>query len=96
MESYEEPALSADYGFKDHKGTQWLLSFWPCEAGITPEGFDVDAWEAAQTHISAVPGANPKEAWREAYRVLRVEARKLGGFDWMERSFPDKPAPLPN
>ncbi|PKN06644.1 MAG: hypothetical protein CVU73_15885 [Deltaproteobacteria bacterium HGW-Deltaproteobacteria-8] len=71
-------------GYRDVKGTLWLLSFWPADAGLLPDGgFDDDAWDDAQTHASVVPGADVHTAFREAYRTARIAARDHGGFEFL-------------
>mgnify|MGYP000949010178 CR=1 FL=1 len=42
--------------------------------------FNVDKWESAQTHLCIAPGADARGAWKEAWRMVRVQSRdkKLG------------------
>lgn len=84
-------------GYRDVEGTLWLLNFFPSDAGELPGGgFDVDAWDDAKTFISAVPGADVRAAFRTAYRMARIEARKHGGLEFMQTIFDDEPCPLPD
>lgn len=38
--------------------------------------FDMDRWEAAQTHIFMRPGADPRAAWKEAWQLVRALIRE--------------------
>lgn len=44
-------------------------------------GFNVEKWEAVQTHIAAVPGVRFRVAWKEAWRAARLEARRYDGYE---------------
>lgn len=84
-------------GYRDVEGTLWLLNFFPSGAGVLPGGgFDCDAWEDSKTFISAIPGADVRAAFREAYRRARIEARKHSGLEFMQTTFDDEPCPLPD
>lgn len=43
--------------------------------------FDMEAWERSQTHIAASAGANLREAWKVAWRSVRVLARNYDGYE---------------
>ena len=65
-----------------------LLSFWwdyAVGSGRTrfnnKIGFDVDRWEAEQTHIFANKGATMRNAWKTAWRIARVTARSYDGYE---------------
>lgn len=78
-------------------GNKVLLSYVPSDAGDTSDGkFDVDEWERQHTYLTMVPEANPRIAWEVAYRALRGEARRSGGMEWLERTAPWEPCPLPD
>ncbi len=84
-------------GGRSADGEQILISFWPSAAGLLPGGgFDVDAWEAAQTHLVPAPGANAREAFYEAYRTARLVAREHGGLEFLDLCIDEEPCPFPD
>jgi len=89
--------LTVGLGYGVVEGERVLLTCWPTGAGDLPDGgFDVDTWEDAQVHLSMVPGADPREAWKVAYRRVREVARKMGGLEWFSLFLEDEPCPLPD
>lgn len=84
-------------GCRNPNGHFEILSFWPEGAGHLPgAGFDVDAWEAAQRHISMPLGISPRVAWKVAYRLLRNRARQAGGLKWESYPHVDGVIPFPD
>jgi len=82
-------------GYQDAKGIFWLLSWWPSEAGEQAGGgFDVDAWDKSKTNVAAAPA--DRAAFREAYRLARIEARKHGGLEFVSVGSDEEPCPLPD
>lgn len=78
-------------------GERIMLSYWPSEAGVLPDGdFDDDAWEASQTFLAAMPGVPAREAFRVAYRMARIEARKHGGLEFFNTLIDEEPCHLPD
>ena len=63
--------------------------------------FDEDKWEASQTHIAIAPGANPRAAWKEAWRMVRSmsqnKGRGLHGYVIIDAAahIDGEPLPLP-
>ena len=89
--------LTASLGYKTLDEEMILLTYWPTGAGDLPGGgFDVDAWEESQTHVCKVTEADPREAWKEAYRLLRLVAREAGGLEWLPDMVDCEPCPLPD
>jgi hypothetical protein len=89
--------LTVGLGYGVVEGQRVLLTCWPTGAGDLPDGgFDVDAWEDEQVHLSMVPGADPRKAWKVAYRRVREVARKMGGLEWFSIFLEDEPCPLPD
>ena len=43
--------------------------------------FDLEKWESSQTHIAANAGVNLREAWKVAWRSVRVLARNYDGYE---------------
>lgn len=77
--------LVISLGYQTKEG-MCLLSYYedfapPNESRFMKKGrFDVDRWEAAQKHIFMRPGADPRAAWKEAWRFVRRLVRKrMGG-----------------
>lgn len=68
-------------GYRTEKG-MCLLSYWndyanPDKTRFMRKGrFDVDKWEAAQKHLYMRPGADPRAAWKEAWRMVRTLVRE--------------------
>lgn len=77
-------------------GGRWLAVCWPEGAGKFPGGFDLEAHLAACVHIVMLPGNGIRTAFRDAYRELRLEARKHGGMYVMPERFDDEPCPFPD
>ena len=89
-----------------------LLSWWedyadPKRTRFMRNGhFNVDKWEAAQTHLFMRPGADPRTAWKEAWHMVRNHIRErrrertrlgrsLAGYSFLESRMPCDPALLP-
>lgn len=72
--------LVISLGYQTKEG-MCLLSYYedfapPNESRFMKKGrFDVDRWEAAQKHIFMRPGADPRAAWKEAWRYVRTLVR---------------------
>lgn len=72
--------LIISLGYQTKEG-MCLLSYYedfafPNRSRFMKKGhFDVDRWEAAQKHIFMRPGADPRAAWKEAWRFVRTLVR---------------------
>lgn len=42
--------------------------------------FDFEAWERSQTHLAASAGVSLREAWKDAWRSVRLLARIYDGY----------------
>lgn len=75
--------LVISLGYKTEEG-MCLLSCWsdyanPDRTRFMHKGrFDEDKWEAAQKHLYMRPGADPRAAWKEAWRMVRTMVRNSG------------------
>ena len=98
-------------GYRTEEG-MLLLSWWedyadPKRTRFMRNGhFNVDKWEAAQTHLFMCPGADPRAAWKEAWHMVRNHIRErrrertrlgrpLVGYSFLESRMPCDPARLP-
>lgn len=98
-------------GYRTEEG-MLLLSWWedyadPKRTRFMRNGhFNVDKWEAAQTHLFMRPGADPRTAWKEAWHMVRNHIREsrrertrlgcpLTGYSFLESRMPCDPALLP-
>lgn len=98
-------------GYRTEEG-MLLLSWWedyadPKRTRFMRNGhFNVDKWEAAQTHLFMRPGADPRAAWKEAWHMVRNHIRErrrertrlgrpLVGYSFLESRMPCDPALLP-
>ena len=98
-------------GYRTEKG-MCLLSWWEDYADLKRTRFmrnghfNVDKWEAAQTHLFMRPGADPRTAWKEAWHMVRKHirdsrsgrtrlGRPLAGYSFLESRMPCDPALLP-
>ena len=98
-------------GYRTEEG-MLLLSWWedyadPKRTRFMRNGhFNVDKWEAAQTHLFMCPGADPRAAWKESWHMVRNHIRErrrertrlgrpLVGYSFLESRMPCDPALLP-
>lgn len=71
-------------GYRTEEG-MLLLSWWedyadPKRTRFMRNGhFNVDKWEAAQTHLFMCPGADPRAAWKEAWLWSATISGNAGG-----------------
>lgn len=84
-----------------------ILSFWwewkapKVSRFLLRKRFNLDKWEAAQTHIGIAPGANAKDAWKEAWRFVRMKSRdtlrEFSGYVLLDVAahIDGEPLPLP-
>ncbi len=89
--------ITASFGGFEVNNHMLLFSAWPSGLGEMKDGsFDVDVWEAGTEHFFAVPGADIRAAWKDAYRLLRKEAQTMGGLKWLDTNIDEEPCPLPD